>query len=321
MTGPFVRPEPGLSIRCKSAQFIEPRALGNLTTLMKIKLIAIFTILLSASLITALLIAGSFLTAPTQQPVGQLPPDLRGVTVQFQSSSGSTIHGWLIPGEKGKGALILMHGVRSNRTSMLDRARFLSRVGFSVLLFDFQAHGESPGKHITFGYLESRDAQSAVNFMRSTMPDEKVGVIGVSMGGAATLLASPPLQLDAVVLEMVYPTIDEAVGDRLAMRLGSWSRILTPLLTSQLKLRFSVDAQTLRPIDHVGTIKTPKLFIVGERDQHTLLAESQRIFDTAANPKDLWVIKGASHTDLHQVATAEYESRVTHFFQSCFGSK
>jgi alpha/beta superfamily hydrolase len=52
-----------------------------------------------------------------------------------------------------------MHGVRANRLSMVERARFLSYAGYSVLLFDFQGHGESTGQHITFGYLESKDAR------------------------------------------------------------------------------------------------------------------------------------------------------------------
>lgn len=58
---------------------------------------------------------------------------------------------------------------------MLDRARFLSAAGFAVLLFDFQAHGESPGEHITFGYLESRDAQAAVEFLRTQAQVERIG--------------------------------------------------------------------------------------------------------------------------------------------------
>jgi alpha-beta hydrolase superfamily lysophospholipase len=119
-------------------------------------------------------LAGSFLTAPANQIIGNLPADVAGRSIQFPSESGSTIHGWFIPGNKGAGAVVLMHGVRANRLSMLDRARFLSRAGYSVLLFDFQAQGESEGKHITFGYLESKDAQAAISFLRSNAPDEKM---------------------------------------------------------------------------------------------------------------------------------------------------
>jgi alpha-beta hydrolase superfamily lysophospholipase len=176
-------------------------------------------------------LAGSFLTAPANQTIGNLPSDIAGSSVQFSSESGSTIHGWFIPGKKGMGAIALMHGVRANRLSMLDRARFLSHAGYTVLLFDFHAHGESEGKHITFGYLESKDAQAAVSFLRSNAPGEKIGLIGVSMGGASALLASPPLDVNAMVLEMVYPSIKQAISNRLSMRLGGWAKVLTPFLS------------------------------------------------------------------------------------------
>jgi pimeloyl-ACP methyl ester carboxylesterase len=70
---------------------------------------------------------------------------------------------------------------------MLERARFLLRAGYTVLLFDFSAHGESTGEHITIGYLESRDAQAAISFLRKILPGEKIGVIGVSMGGGSAV--------------------------------------------------------------------------------------------------------------------------------------
>jgi fermentation-respiration switch protein FrsA (DUF1100 family) len=257
--------------------------------------------------------AGGSLSNPAPAIVGALPPDLTGRNVEFASESGSIIHGWFLPGRPGAGAVLLTHGVRSNRLAMLGRARFLSRTGFAVLLFDFQAHGESPGSHITFGYLESRDAQAAVRFLRANAPGEKIGVIGVSLGGAAALLASPALEADALVLEMVYPTIDQAVQDRLKLRLGSWAGILSPLLTWQLKPRLGVRPEALRPIDQVAKIDRPKLFIVGDLDQHTTIAESREMFDRASPPKELWIVAGAAHVDLHQFSQTEYEHRVGTF--------
>lgn len=271
------------------------------------------TILIAALL--GIWLAGSFLTSGAPQKIGNLPEDLSGESIQFQSDSGATIHGWFIPGKAGAGAIVLMHGVRSNRLSMLGRARFLSHAGYSVLLFDFQAHGESTGKHITFGSLESKDAQAAIRFVREIAPHEKIGVIGVSMGGAAALLSTPPININAIVIEMVYPTIDEAVNNRLTMRLGSWARVLSPLLLLQLQPRLGIDPKQLRPIDHVGKLTIPKLFIAGEKDQHTTLEESQRLYETASAPKEFWLVPGASHVDLHRVARAEYEQRVLAFFR------
>ena len=213
------------------------------------RLLIAFIALLVGAACGAVLLAGSFLTSPATQAIGNLPPDLNGRPVEFQSNSGATIHGWFLPGQPGKGGVILMHGVRANRLSMVARARFLSRAGCAVLLFDFQAHGESTGKHITFGSLESKDAQAAVNFLRENAPGNKIAVIGVSLGGAATILASPPLQVDAVVLEMVYPTIEEAISDRLAIKLGRMGRVFTPLLALQLRPRLGIRPNELRPID------------------------------------------------------------------------
>jgi len=208
-----------------------------------------------------------------------------------------------------------MHGVRGSRLNMVSRARFLSSAGYTVLLFDFQAHGESEGEHITTGYLESRDARAAVDFVHAEAPGERVGVLGVSMGGAAALLAEPPLDAQALVLEMVYPTIEQAIDDRLRLNLGSWAVVFRPLLTAQLKLRLGISADDLRPVEHVGRVAAPKLFIAGAADQHTTLEESRQIFDAAAEPKELWVVEGAQHQDLHALKGREYEERILSFFE------
>ena len=207
-----------------------------------------------------------------------------------------------------------MHGLRANRLAMLNRARFLTAAGYSVLLFDFQAHGESTGDTITFGYLESKDARAAVDFVRLKYPNGPVGIIGVSMGGAAALLASPKLDIDAVVLEEVYPDIKSAIADRFQMALGGWARMLTPLLSLQMKPRLGVGADQMRPIDRISQIQIPKLIIAGSEDRHTTLEESLALFDAATEPKQFWVVEGASHTDMCSFAPAEYRDRILTFF-------
>lgn len=262
---------------------------------------------------------GGSLSSSVNQPIGELPSDISANVIEFQSSSGAITHGWFLKGKENVGAIILMHGVSTNRLAMLDRARFLAAKGFSVLLFDFQAHGESIGSNITFGYLESRDAQAAVDFVHLRLPEEKIGIIGVSMGGAAFLLAKPKLNVDAVVLEMVYPTIEQAVSNRITSRLGNWASIFTPLLTWQLKPRIGISVDNLRPIDHVSEINSPKLFIAGEKDEHTTLEESKMLFATANEPKELWIVPNAKHIDAYYFAREEYEQRVLSFFEKHLG--
>ncbi|HZI95409.1 MAG TPA: alpha/beta fold hydrolase, partial [Patescibacteria group bacterium] len=223
------------------------------------------------------------------------------------------LKGWLVRGPAENGAVVLMHGINTNRLTMLSRARFLAAAGYSVLLFDFQSHGESIGRHHTFGYLESLDARAACDYLTSRLPDVKKGVIGTSLGGAAAVLGPGPLDVQALVLEAVYPTIEEATANRIARRLGEPARLLTPLLVWQLRPRLGVSARQLRPIDRIGGIRAPLLLIAGGADKDTTPLESQRLFDAAPQPKEYWEIAGAAHQDFYLYAPKEYEARVLAF--------
>ena len=196
---------------------------------------------------------------------------------------------------------------------MVSRAEFLHRLGYSVLLIDFQAHGESRGTRITFGYLESRDAAAALRFLIRQIPNERIGVIGASMGAAAIVLADDRPGIQAVVLESMYPTIEQATEDRLRLYLGRVGAAFAPLLTRQLRLRLGIEPAALRPIVRMPELQAPVFVISGAADRHTTIEEAQAIYAAAVEPKRFWAVLDAGHVDLHQCATAEYENKVANF--------
>jgi pimeloyl-ACP methyl ester carboxylesterase len=270
--------------------------------------------------LVAVWLAGSALVSPTQASVGMPPSDLPAQAVVFPDASGAPIHGWFIAGAKGQGAVLLLHGVRADRRAMINRARFLHASGYAVLLIDFQAAGESPGKAITFGYREADDVTASLRYLHQRLPGERVGIIGTSMGGAATILAEPHVDADAdadaVVLEQVYPTIRQATEDRLAIHLGPMGPLLAPILLAMLHPHLGIYPDQLRPIDHIGHLTMPKLVIVGDRDRDTTIAESYAMFHAASGPKALWVVHGARHVDLYGYVGADYQIRVLDFFDT-----
>jgi pimeloyl-ACP methyl ester carboxylesterase len=272
--------------------------------------------------IAALLAAGSLgasgcvLASPSLSRIAPPPARLGARTVMFASASGSLIHAWLAGGRPGAGAVLLLHGVGANRESMLGRAQFLHDQGFTVLAPDFQAHGESPGAHVTFGARESLDAAAAMDYLHEVAPDERVGVIGVSMGGAATLLGPGPLGANAFVLESVYPTIRNAVSDRLATwfgPLGVVGRLFTSPLIHAVGSEIGVSESDLQPIARIGRIHAPLLLISGTKDRYTPIAEAESLFARAPARKSFWAVDGAGHEDLHDYTPEEYEKRVGRF--------
>jgi fermentation-respiration switch protein FrsA (DUF1100 family) len=144
-------------------------------------------------------------------------------------------------------------------------------------------------------------------------PGERVGVLGVSLGGAAVLLSDVHDLVHAVVLESVYPTIEEAVANRLRMRLGAVGAWASPLLLMQLRPRLGVSPEDLRPIARASRLRGPVLVVQGSEDRHTTLAEAERLFAALRAPKEFYVVRGAAHVDLHAFAGSEYEHRISQF--------
>jgi len=196
---------------------------------------------------------------------------------------------------------------------MLDRARFLRRARYSILMIDFPATGETKGDHITFGWKESRDVLAAINFARQVDPTARIAIIGSSLGGVAALLATPPLKVDALVLEQVYPTIEIATRNRMENYLGALGRFLTPVLLTQLQSRLGVSASQLRPVDHISSVECPMLIMGGEKDRNTRPSDTRMLVERARSPQDVWFVPNAGHVDLHRAAREQYESRVLAF--------
>jgi dienelactone hydrolase len=154
--------------------------------------------------------------------------------------------------------------------------------------------------------------------LRRRLPGERIGAIGMSLGGAASLLGATPLPVDALVLEAVYPTIDAALDNRLAVVLGP---VAGPLLAPGLGRLFvlvlppilGIDPARLRPIDHIAEATAPVLIAAGTADTRTTIAESQAMFAQAHEPKLFWAVEGAGHVDLEAYAPDAYRRRVVGF--------
>jgi fermentation-respiration switch protein FrsA (DUF1100 family) len=259
---------------------------------------------------------GDAMTRPALRAAGDPPPELQAMPVRIAVPGGSSVAGWFAAGRPGSGAVLLLHGVRGSRHAMTARALFLHWLGLATLAIDLPGHGESPAPRITFGANESHGAAAALGWLAQRCPGERVGVIGVSLGAASLVLARPDPAPAAVVLESMYPTIEEAVADRLASHLCAPAALLAPALLWQMPSRLGITTAQLHPIDALPSLRSPLLIAAGDLDRHTTLPETERLYAAArAGDKSLWIVPGAAHVDLHAFAPREYERRVGGFLQ------
>lgn len=284
----------------------------------------VLAICVIAGLIVAWYVAGR-LVAPVPAKIPLPETNLPIEPISFRSDSGQRIAGWHIEHAQAQAVVLLFHGIGSNRMAMFKRAEMLYQYGYSSVLIDFQAHGESSGQHITIGHLEKWDVLATLQFAKSRYGNRPIAVIGVSMGGAAALLAASlnidAWHIDALVIESVYPSIQAAVKNRVKRYMGFLAWLPSQLLLAQLGPRLGVNLEDLQPIDSLPQITSPMLVISGEQDLYPTKQETLAMFEQANEPKQLWLVTQLAHQGVYDNYPHAYEKKVIGFLNLALAAK
>ena len=176
------------------------------------------------------------------------------------------VHGWFAEAAESEVAVLLVHGRSRASGWMYPIARRLYPHA-SVMAIDLPGHGGSPGTYCSYGFRESEAVSSAVRWLEEHQ-SRPIVVIGVSMGGASTLIAQdehPSSRVAAVVTIGTYADI-ASVFRRIAQeRYLPWP--LARALASVAGKIGGFDLQHRRPVDAAGRINVPYLAIQGDQDE------------------------------------------------------
>ena len=287
---------------------------------MKLRRIALTFLALGVLTLAGAWIVGSILSWPKSSAVA--PPAPPGRVVHLIASDGVAIAGSYWPGARADApAILLLHGINNNRDRMRAQALWLNGLGYGVLAIDFRGHGESGGAPRSFGLNEARDAAAALAFVRRGSPARRVGLIGISLGGAAALLGDDgPLPVQAMVLHAVYPDLRTAIVNRIARVSGRpLAHLGAPLLSFQSWPRHGVAPSRIAPIDGLRRYRGAVLIVGGTADPDTIPADTAAMFAAAPGPKSLWQIDGADHLATSIVWSDDYRRRLRAFFAATLG--
>lgn len=239
-------------------------------------------------------------------------------TVEFPSRDELTLFGWYVPSENGS-TIILVHGHGGKGIAMIYHASALVAKGYGVLMYDQRAHGSSDGDVCTLGWHEAEDLLGALDYLqgRSDVDLERIGVLGISLGGKAALLAAARDEgLRAVVAEGPGPVILSDHGGR-PTTLRRWINYPANLFYYSV-LRFMSGAQPTEGIlDTIAEISPrPVMLISAGRGSEAVLTRLS--YEAAARPKEIWEVPKAKHARVYFVNPQAYQEKIAGFFDRAF---
>jgi predicted MFS family arabinose efflux permease/fermentation-respiration switch protein FrsA (DUF1100 family) len=247
-------------------------------------------------------------------------------TVSFTSTDGNTLSGWYLPATGAttrRVTFVLTHGLFRSRYEMLERGLALWREGYGVLLYDLRRHGASRAEFSTIGYSERRDVAAAFQFVRAREPGNRVVLMGVSMGAAATLLAASEIQdekLLGVVAESSFLSFADTTRHHVRL-IGLPTFPFATLLIKFTSWRLNFAAEDYDLLRATAKISRPILFIGGTKDVRMPTATVLEPLYAAAQSagKRKFIVEGAAHGRAYDESPQSYIKAVNEFVGSIEG--
>jgi len=220
----------------------------------------------------------------------------------------------LIPAGSCGAAVCVVHGLGTNRACYKWRLfEGLLKGGFIVLSFDLMGHGESRRYPFRFPDIFD-DVPSAVSYLagREEVDGKRIGAWGISLGGALALRAAAEDRRIKAVVTLAAPYQLKLEGGMILKEIFRlFSRTIFGLFREASLYHFLKpwsDAPArldVEPEELIGGIEVLKsapriaprrlLLMHGSQDSIVPLAQAERIYESAGQPKNLLPLKGVSH--------------------------
>ncbi len=237
------------------------------------------------------------------------------------AKSQTQLHGWWIPAptqqenfvvlpDEPKNILtspkvmLYLCGVGRNMGdyNYLARVSAFRQLGFSVLVFDYRGYGLSEGDFPNELQVY-QDSQAAWNYLRYVrqIPPEQIFIYGESLGGAIALdLAVRHPEAGGLIIQSSFTSMTQAIRHRKFLQLFPVGLLLTERFDSLSKIR---------------SLRVPVLFLHGSADSVVPSEMSQRLYDAASEPKQLFVISGADHVRIYKPGEQSYLKTIQRFVE------
>jgi pimeloyl-ACP methyl ester carboxylesterase len=217
------------------------------------------------------------------------------------------LYGWWIPAQAKSPAtfptIILVHGWNRNVGRMLPYIEKLHPKGYNLLAFDSRNHGSSDTDGYSSMLKFAEDIMAAIDFTihQPCADPDKIGVIGLSIGGAASIYAAAhDDRIKTVITVGAFAHPVDIMKPELKKRHIPYFPIVW-LFLKFVEFKIGASFNTIAPVNNINNSTARILLIHGTEDATVPLQQAELLKD-AGNPEkvQLLTIPGKGHSDCHE---------------------
>ena len=243
--------------------------------------------------------------------------------IYIKSFDGTKLFGRYYHINDGAPLQILIHGYKGSAIRDMCGAHMLARqLGHNILLVDQRGIGKSKGRTITFGVKERRDALEWIKHMSLKLNNPPIFVIGVSMGGAVSLMITDmdlPSNVVGTIADCPYSS-PKAIIKKVCIDRGMPEHIY-PIVTIGALAYGHFNPNKEGAIKSVKASKIPILILHGEKDSFVPCSMAREIYEAANCEKRLYTFENADHGTSYMTDPEKYEHAVREFVEFCLKNR
>jgi len=221
--------------------------------------------------------------------------------VFINCEDGCTINGLFAPSKENKHTVLIFHGNGGNITHRDFRLKEFNRLGCSVLLMDYHGYGKSEGKPSEKNLYHDGEASLKWLWEEKKIKPEQIILFSESLGSGVAFELATKNSFRGLILE------------------GPLSSIASVARSHFPYNCFPVGLLIIDKFDNISKIKNihcPLLFIHGTHDKIIDKKESEKLFEQANIPKEMYLVEGADHNDIPFIEPQRYWDKISDWLSS-----
>ena len=258
--------------------------------------------------------------------------------IYIQSEDGLKLHARLMDQPGAKGTVLMFHGYRTHpEVDFSASSHVYYECGNRIVHIDQRAAGESEGKYIGFGVLESRDCCLWAQYIANRFgTDQKIILTGLSMGASTVLMASAhhedrrvrincspeepvevsmtlPQNVTGIVADSAFSSPYDIIKKRIRTTYHCKGRLLTIAIGiwSRMLAHYSLKELSVPDVMKHNTI--PVLLVHGTEDSNVPVEMTVKAAENCQASKQVLLVEGAEHGTGYLVDNEAYKKALQEF--------